>query len=290
MRTPLWETSPGALVALLNARGPLNKADLYTLTLSDGTAYRWCGYDLPLSGNGQTWQLGPGLKRTGVRTAIGTSSDDLTITVTDNRGTLINGQKLMAFIRAGGVAKSWMQVDKVFWGPSDAGPVGALMWFAGQVSVPGGDRFSAQLTVQCDLIRLAVQVPTEVYRASCRNFVYNSLCGVRRESFTETATATGGTDATRTTFAHTMPDPAGWFGLGTIEMTSGANAGVYRTVKTHSPTLIEVLMPWPFPVAVGDTFKIVPGCDGTQATCASKFNNVINFRGLPYIPVPETVL
>lgn len=36
MRTPLWETAPGALVALLNAGLPLEKCDLYTITLQSG--------------------------------------------------------------------------------------------------------------------------------------------------------------------------------------------------------------------------------------------------------------
>lgn len=290
MRTALWENSPGALVALLNSGAPLNKADLYTLTLLDGTVYRWSGSDVALRGNGQVWVLGPGLKRPGLRLVIGSSADDMTVTITDNIGTVINGQKLLAFIRAGGLYGARIQVDRAFWGEADAGPIGALMWFAGTVSVPGGDRYSATLTVQSDMIRLAVMVPGEVYRPSCRNTVYDSACKVVRTSFTATGASTTTTDATRNTFGHSMPQADGYFNLGTVEMTSGANAGLYRSVKTHTSSSLSVLLPWSFPVVAGDTFSIVPGCDGSQATCTTKFSNLPNFRGHPYIPVPETVI
>jgi len=43
----------------------------------------------------------------------------------------------------------------------------------------------------------------------------------------------------------------------------------------------------PFAPAEGDTFNVAFGCDHTQATCQSKFNNLINFRGFPYVPPPQ---
>jgi uncharacterized phage protein (TIGR02218 family) len=290
MRTALWERSPGALAALLNSRVPLNKPDVYTLTLVDGTVFRWSGSDVAITGNGHTWALGPGLKRSRLRQVIGVSVDDLHVTITDNIGTLINGQKLMAFIRAGGMVGARLQVDRVFWGVGDSAPVGALLWFAGNVSVPGGDRYSADLVVQSDLIRLNVQVPSEVYQMSCRNTVYDSACTLARATYQVNGTATSATDGGRVTFTSALAQASGYFDMGTIQMTSGANAGLWRTVKTYAGGVFTVLSPWGFPVAIGDTFQVVPGCDGSQATCTSKFANVIHFRGHPYIPVPETAL
>jgi hypothetical protein len=40
----------------------------------------------------------------------------------------------------------------------------------------------------------------------------------------------------------------------------------------------------------GDTFTAYPGCDKTQNTCTSKFNNLVNFGGFPYVPVPEAAI
>jgi len=47
----------------------------------------------------------------------------------------------------------------------------------------------------------------------------------------------------------------------------------------------------PFAPAAGDVFTAYPGCDKTQATCASpKFSNLVNFEGFPYVPAPETAI
>jgi hypothetical protein len=42
-------------------------------------------------------------------------------------------------------------------------------------------------------------------------------------------------------------------------------------------------------VASGATFTVRAGCDKTQGTCTTKFSNLARFRGMPYIPVAETV-
>jgi hypothetical protein len=41
---------------------------------------------------------------------------------------------------------------------------------------------------------------------------------------------------------------------------------------------------------VGADFLAYPGCDRLQATCSGKFANLPNFRGCPFIPVPETAV
>ena len=290
MRSALWETSGGALAALLNAGGPLNKADLYTLTLSDGTVYRWSGSDVALSGNSQTWTLGPGLQRTKVRFVIGTAVDDLRVTITDIRGTTINGIALMAFIAAGGLVGARLQLDRAFWGPTDQAPVGALMWFAGRISVPAGDRYSADLVVQSDTVMFETMVPREVFQARCLNTMYDSACTKDRTALTLSITAGGATDAKKLTFSHAATSALP-FALGSITGVTGANAGISRSIRAFtSGSSITVLNPWPFAVAPGDTFSAVPGCDGTQTTCNSTYSNLIHFRGQPYIPLPESIL
>jgi uncharacterized phage protein (TIGR02218 family) len=71
-----------------------------------------------------------------------------------------------------------------------------------------------------------------------------------------------------------------------LTWTSGLNDGLRMEVKafTTGTGLIELFLPMPFDIGGGDTFDIQAGCDKSVATCLSKFNNVINFRGFPYIP------
>jgi Phage conserved hypothetical protein BR0599 len=40
----------------------------------------------------------------------------------------------------------------------------------------------------------------------------------------------------------------------------------------------------------GDAFTVYQGCDHTPGTCQSKFNNLANFRGFPYVPPPQMAI
>lgn len=290
MRTAIWETSPGALAALLNSGVPLNKADLYTLTLADGTVLRWSGADVAIVGAVNTWALGPGLRRTKVRFTVGIQVDSLQVTVTDILGTTINGKGLMAFIAAGGLNGARLQLDRCFWGPDDTAPVGAVLWFTGRIGeIPSVDRYAADLSFASDTQLFDTMVPRDVYQAGCLNTVYDATCGVSRSAFTVVGAATSASTADRTAFNHGLAQASGHFSLGVITMTSGPNAGISRTVKRHTGSLISVMPPWPFAVANGNTFSVRPGCDGRQSTCTTKFSNLPRFRGQPYVPEPETV-
>ena len=86
----------------------------------------------------------------------------------------------------------------------------------------------------------------------------------------------------------------GWFALGTLTWTSGANAGRKAEIMTHaltSSTVTITLMEIPVrPLGTGDAFDIFAGCDKALETCKTKFANAVNFRGFPHIPGQDTVI
>ena len=290
MRSALWEQSPGALAALLASGAPVNRADLYTLTLGNGTVYRWSGADVAVVGGGNTWVIGPGMSRGMARFETGISVDDLSVQMTDNVGTVINGQSLFVFVRSGGLIGSRMQIDKSFWPVGASQATGAVYWFAGRVEGVAGDRYSVSLTVRSDLDRLNINVPREIYQPQCRNTVYDSACTLQQSAWAVTGTATGASTPDKTTFYVTLAQADDWFDLGVVTFTSGPNAGITRSVKQYLGGAMAASMPWPFPVSIGDAFSVVPGCDGQQTTCMTKFSNLANFRGFPYIPQAGLIL
>lgn len=81
----------------------------------------------------------------------------------------------------------------------------------------------------------------------------------------------------------------GYFTYGTVRWTSGANAGYSFNVKTFSPGVVTLPLPTPFPIAVGDQYVITAGCDRQIGTCGSRWSNVVNFRGEPYVPGPDAI-
>ena len=82
----------------------------------------------------------------------------------------------------------------------------------------------------------------------------------------------------------------GYYDNGQIMFTSGANNGLVKAVKSYFDQQFLFNSPLPFAPSAGDTFIAYPGCDKTQATCTTKFSNLVNFEGFPYVPAPETAI
>lgn len=96
---------------------------------------------------------------------------------------------------------------------------------------------------------------------------------------------------------------AAWAGknVTAMRLRITGNAGrtlVLKTWHTHPIPVatsyhiyrVVPIVPFPKPFTAADNVALYRGCDRTQATCTTKFNNLGNFRGCPYVPVPEVVL
>lgn len=84
----------------------------------------------------------------------------------------------------------------------------------------------------------------------------------------------------------------GWWNGGLIKFTTGDNRLLTCEIKSYikSTGRIDFQANFPYKIKAGDQYIISPGCDKTISTCKSKYNNVINFRGTPQVPAPETLL
>jgi len=297
MRAPTYETSAGALAALLNSGAPLSIADLYTITLYGGQVLRYTAADIALTVNSKSFGLGPAITRGRTTLSIGVNVDSLDVTFFADATVTVNGTPLITYIARNGFDGARLLLERAYapFGALATGIVGTLQFFSGRISAVPTSRLEAKLSVKSDLELLDVKLPRNLYQAACLNTLYDGACGVDRAAFAVSSTAASASDPTRTNFAHSLGQADGYFSLGVITFTSGPNVGVARSVKAFSNVAgvggarISVVSPFPFDVAAGDAFSIVPGCDKTQATCTGKFSNLARFRGMPYIPVPETV-
>lgn len=293
MRTPVWESAPGALAVLLNsvASTQLRMVDLYGITTRSGSVLQYSAGDEEVQLGTSVWTLGPILRRGRTRLTGTIEVDTLNVTISAPPSIQINGVPMMHFITAGGLDDARVVLWRVF----SAGPgmpwVGALHMFGGLVGEVKGGRHEKKLSVRSDLDLLNANVPRNVYQPACLNNIYDPRCGVSRGTFQVEAVATTVSDPVQTTFGHNQGSVAAdlWT-LGELVFLTGANTGVRRTVSAHDQGTLTVIEPWPFPVAIGDRFNIWPGCDRTRGTCISKFNNLGRFRGMPFIPIAETVI
>ena len=178
-------------------------------------------------------------------------------------------------------------IERIFF--SDwATPVGAVVIFSGRVSDVSGSRSAVKVDVKSDIELLNVSSPRNIYQSGCMRTLYDGGCKVNREKFTVNGRVTANS-TTGTELACNLTQADGWFNQGVIKFTSGRNAGLSRTVKEHKGGRLSFALRLPFPPQSGDVFKIYPGCDKRQETCGGKFNNIVHFRGFPYIPAADTI-
>ncbi len=80
-----------------------------------------------------------------------------------------------------------------------------------------------------------------------------------------------------------------WFERGRLIVLTGAGAGLDGVIK-HDQTdeagrrTIELWEPVRAAWVPGDLVRLEAGCDKRSETCRSKFANIANFRGFPFVP------
>jgi uncharacterized phage protein (TIGR02218 family) len=77
---------------------------------------------------------------------------------------------------------------------------------------------------------------------------------------------------------------AGVYAFGTLRWLTGRNAGVVQAVVDNGTGSMTLADPPAYPVASGALALVTQGCDRQLETCRTRFANVANFRGEPYLP------
>lgn len=276
-----------ALIALLNSQ-QFYMTDLLTLTLIGGGVIRLASTDIDIVSGGHTFgSSGPFFERGRTRTVIGVEVDTLDLTFYANSSHTISGQPFIQAVCEGVLDGAYVLLERTFmasWGDTSAGTV---VLFSGRVSdLPSVGRTEVKVNVKSDLELLNVKMPRNLWQPPCPHTLFDAGCGLSKAAWGVAGTALAG--STVPAVVVSLPQYPGWFDLGSISFTSGANAGVTRTVRSYVPGTLQLINPLPNAPAPGDAFTVYPGCDHQQATCSGKFNNLANFRGCPYIPIPES--
>ena len=112
-------------------------------------------------------------------------------------------------------------------------------------------------------------------------------CGVSLAANTVTGTLSSVTSAS--VFASAArTEPADYFGAGTIQFTSGPNAGLKALeIKSFAAGVITTFEPFYYLPVAGDAYTMVRGCRKRLSDCQA-YSNVVNFGGFPFIPTGST--
>lgn len=286
-----------ALLALLATR-QFFSADLYNFALIGGGLLNYCSGDKDIVWNGITWSAGgttgPYFDRKDNKAKchwkIGTDVDQLIFDCLPGSST-IEGEPFLSAVRQGVFDGAEMTLYRAFMPTYGNTAAGTVIMFVGRVAEIDAGRSLATFSINSHLELLNVQMPRNLYQSGCVNTLFDAGCTLNAADFAITGAAASGTTAS--SINATLSQATGYFDLGQITFTSGENNGVSRSIKTYthsSPSNLTLIAPFPTAPAAADTFTIYPGCDKSQATCGSKFSNLLNFRGFPFIPDSATAV
>jgi hypothetical protein len=288
------KAAPTALKDFLLTNSACVHADLYTFSLANGAGVlRYASTDTPVTASGETFGLGPLCQDGGVDSQRGVHVSTVDITMYADARHTVDGKPFLDFVEDYGLDGAAVTIERAFAlsfaDMASPGPVGTYIRFGGRVA--GAQTLGAtQVVVQAAswLDLLSANLPADTYQTSCLNTL-DARCGVSLAGYAVAGQVVAGTSAA--SFATALTQPAGWFSLGKVAFTHGANAGATVTVKSYDGTgTFQLVAPLQTTPEAGDAFTAYPGCALSVADCTSKFANLARFRGQPFIPAPSTGL
>lgn len=257
-------------------------ATCWKLTRKDGVILGFTDHDTDLVIGGVTYEAETGYTASSIASDINLSTNNL-----DVQGILESTQITAQDLSAGRYDEAEVEMFIVNWDDLTQGilRLPGKGWI-GNITTRRED-FVAEVR---GLDQALQQIVGEVYQPTCRADLGDSKCKVDLDALTVNGVVSSVTD--RTTFAAsglagTQSDDFYKHGLLTwTGPTGGDNVDLAREVDSYidSTGTFTLILPMGFDIQVGDTFSVYPGCDKTLATCRDKFDNVINFRGEPFIP------
>jgi len=249
---------------------------------ADGVALGFTTHDRPIIVAGLRYDSAPGM----VPSALVTS-DDLEVDSMDIGGALtadaISGTDLIAG-RYDGAAVAVFMVD---WRHPDAGRQQLVRGEIGSVEAGSGADSGFVAALRGPTAALAITA-VETYSPECRAELGDGRCRVAMRGRFARLTVTGG-DGFLVNVA--LADALiGDFVDGGLRVLDGPAAGLTRQIVSADIIAdgaaggAALSIDEPLALVSGTRIQLWHGCDKRLATCASRFNNAINFRGEPHVP------
>lgn len=173
----------------------------------------------------------------------------------------------------------------VFRGHLQDGDSEYVVYWKGRIASVSAKKDEVEL--KCDPVFTSLKRPglRARFQKTCRHALYSGACGLNAAGLSSTGTVTS---VTGTTLIVTGADAlgSGYFTGGMI----GTSSGELLFILSQSGTTLKLMrissaFTQEFIDSSGSlTVDLYPGCDHTINTCISKFNNLANFGGFPWIP------
>ncbi len=271
-------------------------ADLYSFTLQGGGVYRYSGGASAIVDpvSGRTFTLGPKFERSRIRLVLGVEVDELDVKIYPEPTDLLGSTPWLQAAWLGQLDGALLELERAFMQTPTSGSaagymvIGTVVLFAGRVSDIDASRTGLNLKCRSHLELLNIQMPRRLWQASCTHIFGDAMCQFDRTSLATDFACADGSSATVILGAPATAVP---YTQGSIFGLSGANSGETRTIAEFaSGQSVTVKLAFLNAPLAGDTFRLLPGCDHSLATCTNIFANQVHFGGMPFIPAPENAV
>jgi uncharacterized phage protein (TIGR02218 family) len=243
--------------------GTTTLAWCWRITRADGVTFGFTDHDRTLSFDGTDFEPESGLTASEVR-----SGSDLSVDAQDAEGVLTSDRITETDILDGRWDNAEVEVWRVNW----ADPSQRVLMRRGAIGQIRRGRLAFVAEVR-SLAHVLGQTVGRTFQATCDAALGDARCGVDLEN--PTYKGTGAVFDLLRDRAFTASGlggfASGWFTFGTLDWTSGANAGRRTEVLGHDVTdgvaILTLLEAPARAIAEGDAFTIRAGCDKRMETC-----------------------
>lgn len=245
----------------------------------DGVALGFTSHDRPLAFDGMVHRAAPGMVPAAIRTTSDLSEDNAGV-----EGALSHDSIRSDDLAAGLFDEAAIEVGIVDWETLDARALysGSL----GQIENDGRS-FSAQLRSAKAILERDLVPRTS---PTCRADFCGRGCNLSQARFTTRARLSAiDRDFNRVAFG---PIDTSRYIDGTVRFLAGPQTGIaFAIVGSESGSergsdedWLVIDRPLSPNLELGTAAELREGCDHTLATCASRFDNAVNFRAEPFLP------
>lgn len=248
----------------------------WTITRQDGVVQGFTDAPSDLTVEGMVYQAVAGFEPTAIESGASMSVDNMEV-----NGLLNSDAISSADVHAGVYDAAKVSVFFINRKDVEAGPTPLKKGYIGNIQYEQG-KFTAEVR---GIMQPYSQNIIELCSKTCRATLGDYRCKIDLEQYRVEGTIGTAVNSQKMT-DEARTEAAGHFTCGQLTFTSGACKGLSVEVKDYAPGRIDLLLPMPRLVRAGDTYTLTAGCDREVETCSDRFNNVLNFRGEPFVPDP----
>lgn len=270
--------------------GSTSLARVWTITRTDGAIYRFTDHDTDIKIGVNVFRASDSFTMSDITHSVSGVAQAATMAVNlgSNAATHITYEDLTDDV----FKNSTLRVDVVLW---DDPSIGTANIFNGVFSAVEIDVIKNRATIDITGT-LSKGIPSigQKFSAECRADLGDGRCRVDLSLHTSTGLVTSVTNKRKFEVQLTPKLNNYQFSFGKLIWTSGLNSGLRQEVLVQygtTPTIDLIITAFYArkDIQVGDTLSITKGCDFRPTTCATKFDNILNFRGEPFIPGPDFI-